>query len=181
MPLHEWNDRMGWDGIHLTWLVELLRSIKSQLPAGYRVYLGTPPPAGIDAVSVSPDVLVRDRYEWMEIPRPDIEVAIASLDTAPALHVVFHGQLIAALEVIPPRDKDRPARRDSSLARYLGYLLQGAHLLLVDVHRRPLGFSFADQIAVELQLDRPHCPSPLAACYRVGEPAATGGRLLALW
>jgi hypothetical protein len=30
-------------------------------------------------------------------------------------------------------------------------------------------------------LRQPACPPPLAVSYRVGEPAATGGRLLAIW
>jgi hypothetical protein len=67
------------------------------------------------------------------------------------------------------------------VTRYLGYLFEGVHLLLVDVHRRPIGFSFADRIAQELQIEQPACPAPLAVSYRVGEPAATGGRLLAIW
>jgi len=60
-------------------------------------------------------------------------------------------------------------------------LQEGAHLLLVDVHRRPLNFSFADALAQELQLTQAPLPAPLVATYRVGEPAATGGRLIASW
>jgi hypothetical protein len=60
-------------------------------------------------------------------------------------------------------------------------LLEGVHLLLVDVHRRPSGFSFADRIAEELQIRQSSCPPPMAVSYRVGEPAATGGRILAIW
>jgi hypothetical protein len=89
--------------------------------------------------------------------------------------------LIAAVEVISPRNKDRPIARSAFLARYLGYLLDGANLVLIDVHRRPLGFSFPDRIAAEMQLERPPLLPPMAASYRVGEPAATGGRLLAIW
>jgi hypothetical protein len=44
-----------------------------------------------------------------------------------------------------------------------------------------VAFSFADRIAEELHLSQSPCPVPLAISYRVGEPAATGGRLLALW
>ena len=54
--------------------------------------------------------------------------------------------LIAAIELISPRNKDRPSSRETYLTRYLGYLLESVHLLLVDVHRRPIGFSFADRI-----------------------------------
>jgi hypothetical protein len=49
------------------------------------------------------------------------------------------------------------------------------------VHRRPLQFSFADAIAAELQVKQPATPTPLTVAYRVGEPAATGGRLIAVW
>ena len=67
------------------------------------------------------------------------------------------------------------------MARYLGYLRGGAHLLLVDVHPRPVGYSFADSMAAELQAKQPSLPVPMVVSYRVGEPAATGGRMLAIW
>jgi len=67
------------------------------------------------------------------------------------------------------------------MARYLGYLRAGAHLLLVDVHPRPLGYSFADSMAEELQARQPATPVPLAVSYRVGDPAATGGQMLGIW
>ena len=74
-----------------------------------------------------------------------------------------------------------PVFLDAYLARYLGYLLEGAHLVVIDVHRRPLGFSFADRIAGELHLTQPSFVPPLAVSYRVGERAAGGGRILAIW
>jgi hypothetical protein len=67
------------------------------------------------------------------------------------------------------------------LRRYLGYLLGGVHLFLVDVHPQPIGFSFVDQIAAQFQLPSDSFPPPFAAVFRVGEPAATGGRMLAIW
>ena len=60
-------------------------------------------------------------------------------------------------------------------------MLNGVNLVLIDVHPRPAGFSFADRIAGELSLEQPPCPAPMAVSYRVGEPAATGGRFLAIW
>ena len=97
------------------------------------------------------------------------------------MFVESQGRLIAVLELVSPRNEERPVVRASYLARYVSYLLEGVHLLLVDVHRRPVGFSFADRIAEELQIQQPSCPPPLAVSYRVGEPAAAGGRLLAIW
>jgi len=193
MPLHEWTDLQGWEGVHDIWIVELLRWIKPQLPQEYRAYIGASPALAIGVPTERPDVGIR---QWLpdpvpqgngpsasasQQPEPDEEVATITLDPQTALFVTMHGRLVAAVELISPRNKDRPTARAAYLARYLNYLQEGAHLLLVDVHRRPLGFSFADALAQELQIRQPPCPAPLALCYRVGERAPEGGRFLAIW
>src|SRR5207248_11055299 len=98
-----------------------------------------------------------------------------------ALLVEHQGRLVAAVELVSPRNKDRPAACAAYASAYAAYLLKGVHLLLVDVHRRPLRFSFADRIAAELQMEQPACPAPFAVSYRVGEPAPSGGRFLGIW
>ncbi len=196
MPLHDWTDRPGWEGVHHSWMTELLRWIKPRLPEGYRAYIGSVPTVAIGAPPERPDVRVR---QWNEEPapagppakspsaapmpteEPDEEIAVAALDPSTALYVEIHHRLIAAVELISPRNKDRPSARATYLTRYLGYLLEGVHLLLIDVHRRPLNFSFADSIAEELRMKKPPLPTPLTISYRVGEPAASGGKFLATW
>ena len=195
MRLHDWSDRPGWEGMHHLWITELLRWIKPRLPGGYRAYIGSAPLLAVGAPADRPDVSVRtwspaEAMRQAEPPSaetsadpavPDEEIAVATLDPETAVYVESQGRLIAAVELISPRNKDRPIARSAYMARYLGYLLEGAHLVLIDVHRRPTGFSFADQIATELNLRQPSLLPPLAVSYRVGEPAATGGRLLAIW
>jgi hypothetical protein len=196
MSLHDWTDRPGWDGVHHLWITELLRWIKPRLPEGYRAYIGSVPTVAIGAPAERPDVAVRqwpDEQDPHALPpsfpsakgvsaeEPDEEIAVATLDPSTALYVEMRNRLVAAVELISPRNKDRPVARTAYLARYLGYLLEGVHLLLVDVHRRPLSFSFADAIAHELHVVQPPLPPPLAISYRVGEPAASGGRLLGIW
>jgi hypothetical protein len=190
MPLHDWTDRPGWDGVHHLWIVEILRWVKPRLPAGYRAYIGTAPTVAVGAPAGQPDVSVQKEPAQLPPPEtpegpageePDVEVAVATIDPGTAVYVESERRLVAAVELVSPRNKDRPAARANYLARYLGYLLEGVHLLLVDVHRRPLNFSFADGISAELKLTQPATPPPLAVTYRVGEPAATGGRLLAIW
>ena len=197
MPLHEWTDRPGWEGMRHLWITELLRWIKPRLPAGYRAYIGSVPVLAVGAPGGRPDVGV-GRWAADDVPdtgcstpnvsagsgdemEPDIELAVATLDPGTSLWVEKGGRLVAAVELISPRNKDRPSAREAYLARYLGYLLESVHLLVVDVHRRPIGFSFADRIAAGLSIDQEPLPPPLAVNYRVGEPAATGGRLLAIW
>jgi hypothetical protein len=195
MPLHDWTDDAGWDGFHLLWITHLFHDIKPRLPDEFRAYVGSVPAPIIAVVPERPDVAVR---HWLSEPppdvaargqgagdtgleEPDVEVATIALDPQKALYVMFRGRLVAALELVSPRNKDRPSSRAHYLSRYLGYLKEGAHLLLVDVHRRPLHFSFADALAQELGVEQPPTPPPLAATYRVGEPAPEGGRLLAIW
>jgi hypothetical protein len=198
MPLHDWSALPGWDGVHQVWIVELLYCIKPRLPAGYRAYIGTTPTFAIGApAEQQPDVGVRD---WPApddsrsasagdagagtgdpAVEPDEEVAVGTITGDTALLVEQQGRLIAAIELVSPRNKDRPSACTAYTSAYAGYLLRGVHLLLIDVHRRPVSFSFADRIAQELELEQPACSAPFAVTYRVGELAPGGGRFLALW
>jgi hypothetical protein len=191
MPLHDWHDDRGWESVHLLWLAQLLDWVQPRLPAGYRAYLGSVPALTIDAPNGRPDVSVR---QWTEPPQesaanaspsdemePDQElVATFALDPQHAVHIDLHGQLISAIEVVSPRNKDRPSARERYLGRYAGYLRQGIHLLLIDVLPRPAGFSFADALAANLGFTQAPCPAPYAVSYRVGE-AVPEGTILASW
>jgi hypothetical protein len=198
MPLHDWAAIPGWDGVRLVWMVELLYWIKPRLPAGYRAYLGTTPAFAIGGpVEERPDVGVRDwPREGGTLPpsdggtaagaggrdeEPDVETVVATLAGDTILLVERHGRMVAAIELVSPRNKDRASACAAYAATYAGYLLRGINLFLVDVHKRPLAFSFADRIAGELCLEQPSFPAPCAVAYRVGEPAPNGGRFLALW
>lgn len=194
MPLHDWTHLSGWEGVHDIWIVELLRWIKPKLPPDYRAYIGSAPALAIGAGAERPDVAVR---QWLpepvptndstssppaaEEPEPDEEVATITLDPQTALFVTAHGRLVAAVELISPRNKDRASARGVYLMRCLSYLQEGAHLLLVDVHPRPQGLSFADALSVELEIQQPACPAPIAVSCRVGEAALAGGRFLGIW
>jgi hypothetical protein len=152
--------------MHLLWITELLRWVRPRLPGGYRAFVGTAPLLAVGGSGGRPDVHV---HQWSGRPgreaepapesrtptgvelEPDVELAVATLDPGHALFVERGDRLVAALELISPRNKDRVAARDAYVARYLGYLLESVHLLLVDVHRRPAGFSFLTE-------SRPSCP-----------------------
>lgn len=190
MPLHDWDGLQGWEGVHDLWIVRLFDIIKPQLPPQYRAYLGSSPMVSIGEGREKPDVSVR-RWQPESPPdppsppsegiEPDEEVATITLDPVTSLFITREGRLVAAVELISPRNKDRKSARDTYLARYLGYLQAGAHLLLVDVHPRPLGFSFADTLSDELRLRPVPLPTPCTIVFRVGEPHPEGGRFLAVW
>ena len=193
MPLHDWTDERGWDSVHPFWLAYLVEWIQPRLPEGYKAFLGGVPALTVATGNGKPDVSVR-RWEPGPAPlaatgtsvlAPDVEArVVVRLDPQPAVHIDFHGQLIAALELVSPRNKDRADAKETYTSRYLGYLRLGVHLILVDVLPRPRGFSFSDAITGVLGMELPPLPPPFAAAYRVGEVVPVGddmGSLMGLW
>lgn len=164
--------------------------LQDRLPAGYPAYLGSVPGLTIAADSRRPDLGVR---AWtppeaetagtlVEGPQPDFQtVALLRPEPFAAIHVFFQGRLIAAVELVSPRNKDRPSSREFYRNRYLGYIWSGVHLLLVDVHRRPLGFSFAEDMAAEMQCRFPTGLPPHAVSWNVGGLTPEGGQFLDGW
>jgi hypothetical protein len=194
MPLHDWTDERGWDSVHPVWLTYLLEYVQERLPPGYKAFLGGVPSLAVDAGYGKPDVSVR---QWGPGPapeavtsgtgvlEPDLEASVTvRLDPQRAVHIDLHGQLIAAVEIVSPRNKDRADAKETYTNRYLGYLRLGVHLMLVDVLPRPRGFSFSDAITTALGLELPPLPPPFAAVYRVGEVVPVKddmGSLVGLW
>src|SRR5262249_40232907 len=150
------------------WINSLLYWVQDRLPSGYRAYLGSVPALTIAAEAERPDLGVRaweppgtessvaESGAVVEGIQPDFQaVALLNPEPDPAVQVYSQGQLVAAIELVSPRNKDRLSSREFYRNRYLGYLRAGAHLMLVDVHRRPVGFSFVEVMATELQCQLP--------------------------
>lgn len=193
MPLHDWRDERGWDGVHLLWLAQLLDWVQPRLPAGFRAYVGSVPALTLETGNGKPDVTVRGWRGPPATPAASTGVAVApdretvaafTTDAQRALHVDWHGQLIAAIELVSPRNKDRLDSKARYARRYLGYLRQGVHLMLVDVFAQPAGFSFADAVSDDLGLAEPPTPPPFAVSYRVGSTVPRGdemGTAVGVW
>jgi hypothetical protein len=108
-------------------------------------------------------------------------VALLHPEPQAGVHIYRQGQLVAAVEVASPRNKDRPSAREFYRNRYLGYLWSGVHLMLIDVHRRPLGFSFVEAMAAEVECQFPVGLPPHAVSWNVGGPTPEGGQFLDGW
>jgi hypothetical protein len=187
MPLHDWRDDRGWGGLHTFWQTELVDWLRPRLPAGYRAFLGSVPQLSIGTGNGRPDVSVRNWTTSSPSPAPDASDApdyegptTLTLDPEMSVHIDWHGQLIAAIELVSPRNKDRPDSRERYTRRNFGYIRQNVHLLLIDVLPRPAGFSFADAVAADVGLEFPPTPTPFAVSFRVGEPIPDG-TILAYW
>ena len=76
MPLHDWSDPEGWEGVHLFWLTELARHVKERLPAGYRAYLKTVLTLAVGAPPPKPDDERQDaKAAKEEAPRAEEEMS----------------------------------------------------------------------------------------------------------
>jgi hypothetical protein len=193
MPLHDWTDDRGWDSVHQLWINALLFWTQDRLPPGYRAYLGSVPGVSIGAEPGRPDVGVRTWQSQggespaqsdvlVAAPQPDFKtVALLHPEPRPAVHVFREGQLVAAIELVSPRNKDRPSSREFYRNRYLSYLWSGVHLMLVDVHRRPVGFSFVEAMAAEAECQFPVGLPPHVVSWNTGGPTPEGGQFLDGW
>jgi len=189
MPLHDWTDRSGWEGMHIYWMTEIARDLKARLPAGYRAVIGSHPLVAIGLSPMKPDVAVTNGVTHPTVEsfgaassrEPDIEIAVATLEEDATVCVERDGRLVAAIEVLSPRNRCRMAAREQYAGRYMNTIRGGVHLMIVDVHRRPIGFSFPQLVAATFGETLPAAAAPTVVSYRVGAPAAQGGRMLAVW
>lgn len=138
-----------WEGFHALWAAQLVEHLNLELlPSGFiaesqihvggrfevdvgtfeaadRPYLG-PPVRGGAALAEAPAQVVPPPSATMPIVYPDsLEVRVLSEEGGL--------DLVAAVELISPGNKDRPETRDGFVAKCATYLQQGVGLVLVDV------------------------------------------------
>ncbi len=119
MPLHDWTGRDDWEGMRLHWLAELCRTLKRDLPPGFR--------------SLIRNVATDDELSEVEL----------------AILVEQDGRLVTALEVISPRQKDLPVIHEQTATRFAKHLQSGVHLGIIDLYPRPARFAFPRLPAAE--------------------------------
>ncbi len=140
------SSRRHWQGFHSAWANEIARDLNQNLLPG-RFFAEPNTQLG---VRVEIDVAT---YEESSATATDTVGVIAASTWAPprprlTLNVDFSGldvfevqvfndeegpRLVAAIELVSPRNKDRPTARNTFAAKCLGYLQQGVALLVVDI------------------------------------------------
>jgi hypothetical protein len=138
------NDTHSWDEVHGQWPGEIVRNLRDILPPGFRagpnVHLGS---------SFEVDVTA---YESVTAPDSDEEGGGTATQTAlsPTLTVEAdlseqdeyevriydseHGRiLVAAIEIVSPSNKDRPATRAVFVGKVASLLQQGICVSIVDL------------------------------------------------
>ena len=143
------STRASWEGFHGMWPAAIVRQLRKQLPPGYvaepRVHLGT-----LFEIDVS-------AYESDDAPvprgsrAPGVEGATAAWTAdQPIVAVETEApeeyeyevrvydaergrQLVAAIEIVSPGNKDRPERRNAFVGKCAALLQKGVAVSLVDL------------------------------------------------
>jgi hypothetical protein len=145
MPLHDHfhgplSRERHWESFHAAWLSSLADDLNRRLPAGYfaeeQVHAG----AGVEIDVATFDASTNGSGEapltnaW-EIPAPLMTVPAGFADDFEVR--VFNSRggptLVAAIELVSPRDKDRAEARKAFAMKCSSLLYQGISLIVVDV------------------------------------------------
>src|ERR1700730_12052240 len=141
------NDTHSWDEVHGGWPMEIVRHLTTILPAGFRaapkVHLGSPfevdvstydldsphPDTNVDSGNGGPFTLTALS------PTLTIEADLSEQDEYEVrIYDVERGrQLVGAIEIVSPSNKDRPDVRERFVGKVAFLLQQGVCVSLVDL------------------------------------------------
>ncbi|MBI4769288.1 MAG: DUF4058 family protein [Chloroflexi bacterium] len=146
MPLHHWpNPRVPWRSLRNFWVVQIAEYLnREQLPPGFQAR-----PTEL-VVGIEPDGLLLQEHDRPEDrhsaePRPALaEATLTAVLPSPAewpmvgVYSAYDtSRLVAAIELVSPRNKDRPETVRAFVSKALFLLHEGVHLMVVDVISLP--------------------------------------------
>jgi Protein of unknown function (DUF4058) len=113
------SKKSSWEGFHAMWPMCIVQYLRNLLPPGFvagpRVHLGTLMEIDVGALEV--EAGPPDEYEY--------EVRIFDVER--------ERQLVAAIEIVCPANKDRPESRDAFVAKCAALLRKGIAVSVVDL------------------------------------------------
>ena len=141
------NDTHSWDEVHGQWPGEIVRHLTTILPAGFRaaprVHLGSPFEVDVstyDLNSRNPDTNAHsgDGGTGMSTalsPTLTVEADLSEQDEYEVrIYDAVRGrQLVAAIKIVSPSNKDRPDTRELFVVKVASLLQQGVCASLVDL------------------------------------------------
>jgi hypothetical protein len=136
------NRTHPWRSFHGAWAATIARLLnQGVLPDGYYAMplVGQEGPVEIDVATLQDGKAatngLTNGLTWT-VPEPDLTVLV-DLPVADDLEVQVltddgDPRLIAAIELLSPRNKDRPLARDAFVLKCIGYLESGSSVIVVD-------------------------------------------------
>lgn len=176
-----------WRGFHGAWAAAVARLLNGGvLPAGYYAmpFLDHDGPVEIDVAALEhavPDATgVLGTQPWTP-PAPGLAVAVEWPDVEDVRVEVLtedgDPRLAAAVELVSPRNKDRPRAREAFVSKCAGHLRRGCGLVVVDVVTARRADLHAELLAVLGATDATPTGALSAVAYRA--VGGSAGQLLA--
>jgi hypothetical protein len=177
-----------WRGFHGAWAAAMARLLNAGvLPPGYYAvpFLDRDGPIEIDVASLreSDSASAAGGSQMWTPPNPGLAVAVEWPTIEDVRVEVFADeadpQLAAAVELVSPRNKDRPRSRDAFASKCAGDLRQGCGLVVVDAvttRRDDLHADLLTALGVDV---KPAVPSSLSAVSYRAIGRGEAGQLLA--
>ena len=167
-----------WEALHAAWAASIADALNRALPPGYFAEALTHAGASAEIDVATFEELTSSAPPGGVAVEPVVWAPPAPLATVPAVFAddfevrVFSGRggptLVAAVELVSPANKDRPATRLAFATKCAGYLHGGVSLIVLDVvtdRRATLHHDVLDQIGATAGR-LPNDPPLYAAAYR---------------
>lgn len=178
--------RRHWESFHVAWAGVIADQLNTELlPDGY--FAEEHAHAGarieIDVATYRDDETsggIATAVQTYAPPAPPLTIPAAFPDEFEVRVYESEGgaKLVAAVELVSPANKDRPAHRRAFAAKCAGYLAQGISLIVIDVVTTRQADLHADIMSI-LGQSVPATPAPL---YAVGyRPIVREGEVIDIW
>lgn len=177
-----------WRGFHGAWASAMARHLNAGvLPEGYYAipFLDRDGPVEVDVAALrefDSTAIGPDRSQAWRPASPGHAVAVEWPAADDVRVEVFADdgdpRLAAAVELVSPRNKDRPRSREAFAAKCAGYLRVGSGLVVIDVVTTRRADLHADLLAALGAETGPTIPAALSAVSYRAVGQGDGGRLL---
>jgi hypothetical protein len=170
------SNEIQWNSFHAAWASFITNALNDVVPSEFRVHESSKLGGGLEidvaTVKTSPDTngAVSSRHSVWQ-PSPAVAVPATFPDRFEVLVFRQFGgrQLVAAIELISPGNKDCDENREAFAMKVANYLHEGVSVLIVDVvteRRANLHDEIVRLMRMKAQLRLPPDPPLYAASYR---------------
>jgi hypothetical protein len=131
------STRRHWHSFHNSWATYLAADLNRQLPAGYFAEANVQFGIEIDVAGFEEPGRTGTEATASWTPPPPVATVPFAVTTDQVEVLIFQQEggprLAGAIELVSPRNKDRPLARDAFVSKCLTYLNQSVGLVMVDV------------------------------------------------
>jgi Protein of unknown function (DUF4058) len=140
------SQRRSWEGFHGLWAAALVEKLNRDILAeeyfaDMQVHIGSPVEVDIATLKESPGteengaVATATRTAVWTPPKTELVIPTVFPDDieVQVFSTITGATLVAAIELVSPRNKDRPESRQAFAAKCVSYLTRGIGLIVVDI------------------------------------------------